>query len=234
MAAPAQYGSISPVRAIAMLFHADRGPVLATPVRSATVRRSPGRPRDLARENEILKVTLGILSEVGFAGLTVDAVVAKAKVSKATIYRRWATKEELAVAAFDQLPLIEIESHGNLEEDILAYVEQYRDFVQTTPLNSVLPALVSEATHNEVLAERLKETVARRRETGIAMIRQAIARGELPANTDPALAQELIIGPMLHRSFFSPENITKDDFRYFARIIIAGFKATAEQPSTPA
>lgn len=71
-------------------------------------RRSPGRPRDASREKAILVETLALLGELGFSGLTVDAVVARAKVSKATIYRRWATKEELAIAAFDLLPLIEV------------------------------------------------------------------------------------------------------------------------------
>lgn len=186
----------------------------------------------MARENEILRVTLSLLSDVGFAGLTVDAVVTKARVSKATIYRRWSTKEELAIAAFDQLPSIDIPESDNLEDDILAYVEQYGNFVRTTPLSSVLPALVSEATHNKVLAERLREVVDRRRASGIEMIRRAVSRGELPDNTDPVLVQELIIGPMLHRSFFFPENLNKTDFRYFARIIIAGLKAMSGQISS--
>lgn len=203
-------------------------PTSSDPVTSETVpvaARSPGRPRDKSREVAILQETLGLLGEVGFAGLTVDAVVARARVSKATIYRRWATKEELAVAAFDLLPLIEIESTGNLEDDIVAYIEQYSRFIRTTPLRSVLPALVSEATHNRELAEKLAQTVARRRESGIALVQQAIERGELPATTNPDLSQELFIGPMLNRTFFSPDNFDIADFRKMARIIIAGLKA---------
>lgn len=188
------------------------------------VGRNAGRPRDQAREQVILEVTLDLLSDVGFSGLTVDAVVAKAKVSKATIYRRWSTKEELAIAAFDLLPMLEITPSESLEEDVLNYVEQYRIFVQTTALNNVLPALVSEAKHNIILATRLRDTVERRRGSGISMIERAIERGELPANTDPSLIQELIIGPMLHRSLFNPDAISIEDFRYFSKLIIAGLK----------
>lgn len=205
-------------------------PTSSDPVTSETApvaARSPGRPRDKSREIAILQETLALLEEVGFAGLTVDAVVARARVSKATIYRRWATKEELAIAAFDLLPLIEIETTGNLEDDIVAYIEQYSRFIRTTPLRSVLPALVSEATHNAVLAERLAQTVARRRESGIAIVQQAIARGELPAATDPNLSQELFIGPMLNRTFFSPDNFEISDFRKMARIVILGLKSMA-------
>lgn len=209
--------------------------LLATETKKKTaVRRSPGRPRDASREKAILAETLALLGETGFAGLTVDAVVARAKVSKATIYRRWATKEELAIAAFDLLPLIEVPETGDLENDILGYVDQYFEYLGTTSLPSVLPALVSEAMHNEVLAERLYETIKRRRASGIAMIQRAIDRGELPAGTNPAIAHELIVGPMVQRSFFEPWNLRREDFATMAKIIVAGLKAAPAGAGGPA
>ncbi|MCP5395258.1 MAG: TetR/AcrR family transcriptional regulator [Sphingomonadaceae bacterium] len=192
-------------------------------------KRSPGRPRDKSRETAILAETLAILGEGGFAGLTVDAVVARAKASKATIYRRWATKEELAIAAFDLLPLIEVANTGSLEEDLVAYIGQYGEYLATTPLPSVLPALVAEAMHNDMLAEKLRQTVASRRGPGVDLIRRAIARGELPSGTDPELAHELIISPMLHRSFFDPSNFQLGDFRQMARVVIAGLRAISSE-----
>lgn len=196
--------------------------------------RSPGRPRDESRERVILEETLNLLDENGFPGLTVDAVVARAKASKATIYRRWATKEEMAIAAFDLLPLMKTPDTGNLEDDILAYIEQYTRFLKTTPLRGVLPALVSESMHNPDLAERLRSVVERRRLSGIAMIERAIERGELPAETNPMLAQELIISPMLHRSFFDPDGYAVEDFRAIAHTIVAGLRAAPLTTSRPA
>ncbi len=186
--------------------------------------RKQGRPRDESRERAILTHTLNILGEHGYAGLTVDEVVARAKVSKATIYRRWATKEELVIAAFDCLPQIEIEDRGDLVEEILDHVEQYNEFLHTTPLHSVLPALVSEAAHNENLSERLVATVEKRREPGLDIIRRAVKRGELPRNTDINMAYELFIGPLMHRSFFYPENIRRKDFQRMVELIAFGLK----------
>lgn len=57
---------------------------------------SPWSPR----EAELLAVTLQLLQEEGYDGLTVDAVAATARASKATVYRRWPTKAELVLAAF--------------------------------------------------------------------------------------------------------------------------------------
>ncbi|MCB2067374.1 MAG: TetR/AcrR family transcriptional regulator [Erythrobacter sp.] len=195
-------------------------------------KRSPGRPRDKSREKAILQQTLAILGEVGFVGLTVDAVAARAKASKATIYRRWSTKEELAIAAFDLLPELELDETGNLEDDIVGYIAQYGGVLRTTPLRSVLPSLVAEAMHNRDLSDKLHQTVARRRRPGVRLIEHAVERGELPAGTDAEQAHELFIGPMLNRSFFDHERFSIDDFRTMARVVIAGLRAI--KPSTGA
>ena len=57
---------------------------------------SPWSPR----ETELLAVTLQLLQEHGYDRLTVDAVAAAARASKATVYRRWPSKAELVLAAF--------------------------------------------------------------------------------------------------------------------------------------
>jgi len=179
----------------------------------------PGRPRDASRDRAILKHTLTILGQKGYGGLTVDEVVARAKVSKATIYRRWATKEELTIAAFDCLPELKIEEKGDLVEEFLDLFEQYNEYLHTTPLRSVLPALISEASHNRALAESLSANVARRREPGRAIIRRAIARGDLPKAVDVDMANELFVGPLVSRSFFDPDNIHREEFRKMVELI---------------
>lgn len=189
-----------------------------------SARRAVGRPRDATREHAILETTLDILSEAGFSGLTVDAIVTRAKVSKATIYRRWATKEELAIAAFDLLPALESPDTGSLEADLQAYVAQYSLFLKTTALRTVLPALVSDSMHNPALAEQLRAFIASRKTSGVKMIERAVARGGLPTGTDADLAHELIVGPMMQRSFFDPDNLNPRDFQIFAKIIIAGLR----------
>jgi len=180
----------------------------------------PGRPRDASRERAILKHTLNILGQKGYSGLTLDEVVARAKVSKATIYRRWATKEELAIAAFDCLPELEIEDQGDLVEEFLDLFDQYNKYLHTTPLRSVLPALISEAAHNEILSEKLIANIARRREPGRAIIRRAIARGDLPKSVDVDMANELLVGPLMARSFFDPDRLRRAEFRPMVQMIV--------------
>src|SRR4051794_41353084 len=62
-----------------------------------------GRPRDPSRDGVIRAAILRLLADVGYGALTMDAVAAEAGVGKATIYRRWRTKQDLVVDTIAQL-----------------------------------------------------------------------------------------------------------------------------------
>nr|BFF24931.1 hypothetical protein GCM10025732_28960 [Glycomyces mayteni] len=66
--------------------------------------RAPGRPRDGVREAEILRVVLALVGEAGVDGVTFEEVARRAQASKKTLYRRWATKQEMVVAAIKAGP----------------------------------------------------------------------------------------------------------------------------------
>ena len=55
--------------------------------------------RGATRETAILQATLELLAESGYDQLTIDAVAARARCSKATIYRRWPGKAALVITA---------------------------------------------------------------------------------------------------------------------------------------
>src|SRR5580704_5442851 len=61
--------------------------------------RRPGRPRSEQAEQAIIDAALELFGERGVEGVCVEAVAARAGVGKATIYRRWPSKEELLIAA---------------------------------------------------------------------------------------------------------------------------------------
>jgi AcrR family transcriptional regulator len=68
-----------------------------------------GRKRDQSLDSALLEATLDVLAEVGAAGLTIDAVAARAGSGKAALYRRWSSKSDLIIAAisspcFDRSP----------------------------------------------------------------------------------------------------------------------------------
>ena len=67
------------------------------------VRRKRGRPRDPEADGRILAAASALILMRGFESMTVDEVASNAGVGKATVYRRWSRKEDLAVAAMEQL-----------------------------------------------------------------------------------------------------------------------------------
>src|ERR1700743_3597176 len=87
-----------------------------------------GRPMDATRDDDILNAALDILAEVGYDGMTIDMVAARARAGKATLYRRWPSKTELVIDAvacmknkdidFDSLP-----DTGTLRGDFIALMK---------------------------------------------------------------------------------------------------------------
>src|SRR3954454_22579107 len=81
-----------------------------------------GRPRDPSRDGVIRAAILRLLAEVGYGALTMDAVASEAGVGKATIYRRWRTKQDLVVDTTSALtrPEATAPDTGSLEGDLRA------------------------------------------------------------------------------------------------------------------
>ena len=82
-----------------------------------------GRPRSADADEAILAATLAIAGEVGFRGLAMDVVAERAGVSKATIYRRWSSKEALVLEALQRAinPLDDVDL-GSVRDDLVTYL----------------------------------------------------------------------------------------------------------------
>jgi AcrR family transcriptional regulator len=88
--------------------------------------RSPGRPVNVAIDEQLLRAAQDLLIEEGFERLTMDAVARRSGASKATIYRRWPSKTALVVAAATALFIVpEVPDTGDLREDLLACGRAY-------------------------------------------------------------------------------------------------------------
>ena len=159
----------------------------------AVAPRGPGRPRDARCDPAILEATLELAGAVGLGGLTMDAVAARAGVSKATIYRRWSSKEALVLDAWMACyPVEAVPDTGSLTGDLIAHSRQFRDAVSTGVFGRVLPQMVAAARVNEDLAEVFRRLVAERRAAGAGRPRsgrragRAVGRGRPGAGTGPA------------------------------------------------
>lgn len=195
--------------------------------------RSVGRPRSERSEAAILKAAMDILIERGYRGFTIDEVVTRASVSKATIYRRWPSKELLAVAAVGGFPELHAVDTGSLEEDLYTIVSEFADVLESTALGTVWPSLVGERSRNPELKAALDEMTEYRRTPTRQAFERAIERGELPADLDLALAIDMIMGPVLLRLMFQSSDTSPAALRRIIAIALPalGFKP-AKKPSS--
>jgi AcrR family transcriptional regulator len=167
-------------------------------------RRRPGRPREARADEAIVAAVLDLLNEVGFSGLTIDAVAHRAGVGKATIYRRWEGKEQLVLDALTagRLEFVEPDT-GTVRGDLLAYYLPLTESDAQQGAVGLMPALAAEAAINADLAERLRAFVSDRRGPVAAILERARERGELDDDLDLDLTIDLLTGPIMYRLYFS-------------------------------
>lgn len=148
-----------------------------------------GRKRDHTRDIAILDAALDVLADTGYAGFTIDAVVERAGVGRATVYRRWASKEALVVDALGRLDAETVGRRepadtgslaGDLRAELASHPEQDDDrrlriMAGVTSLLGEHPALADAA--NAAVVEPWVEL-------NRVLLRRAAARGELAPGAD--------------------------------------------------
>lgn len=164
--------------------------------------------RGAAREEAILRAVLDLIAEVGYDQMTMDAIAARARASKATIYRRWPGKAELVVAAVRgraSAAAVTPPDTGELRTDLLAVLGRMRDGLLAQDAALILGLMV--AMHRDpALADAVRARFVHDKHAMFgAAIAQAIARGDLPAGLDAALFMEISSSMLFSRLFVAGE-----------------------------
>jgi AcrR family transcriptional regulator len=194
--------------------------------------RRPGRPRDARAEAAILEATIDLVAEVGFGGLTVDAVAARAAVGKATIYRRWSSKTELLYAAMEAThEEWEPPDTGSLRADLVAVYAHLVDHVVGSKNGKVIPALVAEGETNAELAAFMHRFVDDRRAKTRDVFERARARGEIDASFDVELAIDMVTAPVFYRRLLSGAPLRAVDGEQVVGMLLDGLGAKSVRRS---
>ena len=160
---------------------------------------SPWSPR----EAELLAVTLQLLQEHGYDRLTVDAVAAKARASKATVYRRWPSKAELVLAAFiEGVRQVAVPPDtGTLRGDLLhmgeVICQQGQQHAGT--IRAVLVEVGRSPALNDVMQ---RQFVEQRKALMGHILQQAVARGEIDRTAISDELWDLLPHYLIFRSIF--------------------------------
>jgi AcrR family transcriptional regulator len=157
----------------------------AVPPGSVAV-RSGGRPLDQSRADALRLAALELVAEIGYDRLTIDAVAARARAGKATVYRRWPSKAELVVDAFvrDAFAGLPTPDTGSLRADLLALSEHMWMRSSPVPRASVMAGMMSALLANPELRDAFNAASRPPESIVGAVLTRAVARGEIPEPED--------------------------------------------------
>lgn len=148
-----------------------------------------GRKRDHTRDAAILDAAIEVLGEVGYAAMTMDTVALKARAGKATVYRRWSSKEELVLDAvarlrLQQVPLDPLPDTGTLRGDLVALFRPESE-AEGERRDKAAAGLVSMLSHHSTFAEAAHSALVDPwADAHRTLMRRAVDRGEVAATVD--------------------------------------------------
>jgi AcrR family transcriptional regulator len=155
-----------------------------------------GRPRDKRIDNAVLRSTVELLGETGYAELSVDAIARRAGTSKPAIYRRWPSKAHLVhEAVFPIGDATALPDTGSLAGDVREMVRRTAAVLTTPAARAALPGLVGEMAADLTLHAALLERFAEILSGGLTdRLDDAVARGEARPDASAAELVEAVAG----------------------------------------
>lgn len=183
-----------------------------------------GRPRSKELDTSILAATLELASEVGINGMSMDDVAQRAGVSKASIYRRWPSKELLVIDALRSAmgPLDTVDT-GDVGADLRAILgDLVQRFSAKERMNDILPHLIEVSTHDAALRAELDAYTQLRRVPLRASLERGIARGEIEPDADLDTMIDALLGPIIYRRLLTGATIDDAFIEALMALVVPG------------
>lgn len=192
-------------------------------------RRKRGRPRDPLADGRILAAASSLILVRGFDAMTVDEVAATAGVGKATVYRRWSKKEDLAVAAMERLYSDEmpVPDTGSLRGDLTEVYRGQLTFAQSPAGADYMRTLVRESMRDERMAA-LYRTAHEQAERNVREIfHRASSRGEIGEDAPVDLVVSLLNGLVVLSTVMGREAPSSVDVDLLVDLVLRGLDMDA-------
>ncbi|MFF3542545.1 TetR/AcrR family transcriptional regulator [Streptomyces platensis] len=169
-----------------------------------TAHHAPGETRPGGRtartRQAVLAAVFQELDEGGFAGLTMEKVAQRSGIHVATLYRRWRCIEGLVCELLTELSSdVPLPDTGSLPGDLRALARSVAAFFGEARMSALIEAVVSAAARDPQAAAVLRSFFGERLTLAGQMVRRAVDRGELPADTDPEEVMSSLGAPFYYR-----------------------------------
>jgi AcrR family transcriptional regulator len=172
---------------------------------------SRGRPRDPRTRAAILAAARALLERGGLTAVTIEAIAAKAGVSRPTIYRYWPNAPAVAMAAF--LEASGAPAAGKTSRSPLAALRAQLHAVAdafAAPAGRSVAAMVAAAQSETELAKAFRnEFITSNRDAARLLLERCIAEQLVAPPADIDLALDLVFGPLFYRLLMGHAPITR-------------------------
>ena len=163
--------------------------------------RTTGRPRDPDIDAAVLAATRELLVEVGYQRLGLGLVAARAGSNRPALYRRWPSKAHLVYdAVFPSEPDLPLAATIRFEDHVRALIERIVASYSRPAAREAVPALLAETRDLERRSSIVDGLLGEARKDFAARVQQAVARGDLRADTDAALVLDVIHSAAMHQA----------------------------------
>ena len=189
---------------------------------AATTRKPPPARRPGGRSARVraaaLAATLEELADAGYSALSLESVARRAGVHKTTLYRRWGTREALVLDAMLQRAQerVPIPDTGSLRADLLALARAAAAAATTPVGEAMVRAVAAAGSHDAALAAGNRRFWQERLTIDGEIVKRAVARGELPADTAREALIESVLGPIYFRLLVTGE---RPDAPFIERVV---------------
>ncbi|WP_433381434.1 TetR/AcrR family transcriptional regulator [Streptosporangium sp. CA-115845] len=169
------------------------------------------RAKSADRTTAIMRTTLELGQEIGYAKLSIEAVATRASVGKHTIYRRWPSKGALFLDSLLSLnePELDYPDTGDIVADLRTQIHAAINLLGRPPLGPLYRALVGEAQNDPQVAVALNERfIAPQEAKTVARLEKAREQGQISPNFDLDLAMAILSGPLYFQFLITHEQLT--------------------------
>lgn len=188
--------------------------------------RPRGRPRDPQVELDVISAALEHLADVGFASFSVESVAARSGVSKAAIYRRFPSRDDLITASLarlnDDLPALPVA--GTARERLTVLLARIRSTVSSSLTGRIMMHVVGEGRRAPELTEVFfQQVLVPRRERLIAVLRDGVRSGEFDPDLDIDSTVAALVGPMIYSGMWDVSvTVPQPDTASIIEVVMSG------------
>jgi AcrR family transcriptional regulator len=200
---------------------------------SEAVKRGRGRPRSERADRAILDAALDLLSEQGYARMTMDEVAARAGVTKPTVYLRYKGKADLATAALTaHSPGDPPPETGDPRTDLIARLRHLRHGVERSVGPAMVGNVLAEERHTPELLDRFrKHVLAPGRAELRGVLERAQERGEVATGADLDAAVHMLTG-VYYAQYLSGDPFAQHWPEAEVDVVLAGLRTADGTPGT--